>query len=120
VTAELLGRPPAGTDPVRQLTDLAGACASARVSAGTQGSGTVTVTPVQVPALGDGTAAVSLAVETTGPDGRSWSGTALAAVVRDGDRVLALAQAAPSGAAPDRGGFTALLRRAYDAQTALG
>src|SRR4051812_22543509 len=121
VTAELLARPGAGVDAVGQLTALARACPSAQVSAGRYGGGTVTVTPLDVPALGDGAAAVSVAVDATGPAGRAWSGTGLAAVVQDGDRVLALAQGAPSGGAVDPGAFTALLEKAFQAQAdALG
>jgi len=120
VTAELLARPGAGVDAVGQLTALAKACSSAQVSAGQYGSGTVTVSPLDVPALGDGAAAVSVAVEASGPDGRAWSGTGLAAVVKDGNRVLALAQGAPSGGTVDPAAFSALLQDAYDAQAALG
>jgi hypothetical protein len=116
VTAELLARPGAGVDAVGQLTALAGACSSAQVAAGQYGSGTVTVTPLDVPALGDGAAAVSVAVEASGPDGRAWSGTGLAAVVQDGDRVLALAQGAPAGRAVDPGAFTTLLQQAFRTQ----
>ncbi|WP_448627887.1 hypothetical protein [Geodermatophilus sp. URMC 64] len=120
VTAELLARP-AGADAVGQFTTLSQACASAQVSAGEHGEGTVTVTPLGLPALAGGVpaAAVSVAVEATGPDGQAWSGTALAAVVQDGDRVLALAQAAPSGGAVDPATFTDLLQQAVDAQNAL-
>src|SRR4051812_6164478 len=91
VTAELLARPAAGLDTVGHLTALREACASAQVSV--PGYGTGTVTPLAVPALHDGVAAagVSVAVEASGPDGRSWSGTALAALVQDGDHVLVLA-----------------------------
>jgi hypothetical protein len=119
VTAELLARPGAGVDAVGQLTALARACPSAQVSAGQYGGGTVTVTPLAVPALGDGAAAVSVAVDATGPDGRAWSGTGLAAVVQDGDRVLALAQGAYSGGTVDPGAFRTLLEDAY-AQAARG
>jgi len=120
VTAELLARPAAGLDAVGQLTALREACTSAQVSAPGYGTGTGTVTPLAVPALHDGVAAagVSVAVETSGPDGRSWSGTALAALVQDGDHVLVLARMAPSGAAVDPGAFDDLLRQAYQTQAA--
>jgi hypothetical protein len=120
-TVEALVRPAVPADAVAVLTELADACSSVTVRAGGYGNATVTVEPLDVsglPGTGDTAAAVTVTVAADLPDGGSWSGTALAGLVQDGDRVLALAQLAPRGGPLDPASFTALLQRAYEVQAA--
>jgi hypothetical protein len=120
-TVEALVRPAVPADTVAVLTELADACSSVTVRAGGYGNATVTVEPLDVsglPGTGDTAAAVTVTVAADLPDGGSWSGTALAGLVQDGDRVLALAQLAPRGGPLDPASFTALLQRAYEVQAA--
>jgi hypothetical protein len=80
------------------------------------------VSPVALPAdsaLPDRTTVVAITVAAAGADGRSWTGTALAGVVDDGRRVLALAQAAPQGGTVSSASFTDLLQQAYQTAEAL-
>jgi hypothetical protein len=119
VSLEALAVPTAAVDAVGTLQQLATACSAVDVTAERYGSAHATVTPVALPsnsALPDRTAVVAITVTAAGADGRSWSGTALAGVVEDGDRVLVLAQAAPQGAAVSSASFTDLLQQAYSMQ----
>jgi hypothetical protein len=119
VSVEALARPGADADAVGTVRQLTTACSAVDLTAAAHGSAHLTVAAVPVPAeaaLPDRTAVVALTATATGAGGRSWTGTALAGVVQDGDRVLALAQAAPQGGAPDAASFTDLLSRAYRTQ----
>jgi hypothetical protein len=119
VSIEALAVPSAPVDAVGTLQQLTTACSAVDVTAERYGSAHVTVVPVALPsdsALPDRTAVVAITVTATGADGRSWSGTALAGVVEDGDRVLALAQAAPQGGQVSSASFTDLLSQAYTTQ----
>jgi hypothetical protein len=119
-TVELLARPGAGVDAVGSLTGLVRACPSTTVDVPEHGTVTVTLEPLDDAALPPGGAGVEVTVAASGSDRGPWSGTGLAALVPDGDRVLALAQVSPQGGSPDTAAFTDLLRRAYDTQHALG
>jgi hypothetical protein len=119
VSVEALAVPSAPVEAVAELQRMATACSGVDVTAERYGSAHVTVAPVALPpdsSLPDRTAVVAITVTATGTDGRSWSGTALAGVVQDGDRVLALAQAAPQGGDVSSASFTDLLQQAYQTQ----
>jgi hypothetical protein len=119
VSVEALAVPSARVDAVGQLQQLATACSAVDVTAEQYGSAHVSVAPVALPAdsgLPDRTTVVAITVAAAGADGRSWTGTALAGVVDDGGRVLALAQAAPQGGTVSSASFTDLLQQAYQTQ----
>jgi len=117
-TAEGLVAGSATDGVLARLGSAAQACATATVST-SAGQGSVVVTPVEAPALGDGSQVVELRLTVPGPGGAPVTVPALAGVVQDGDRLVTLVQAAATGT-PDRPGFLALLRTAYDTQaTAL-
>jgi hypothetical protein len=119
VSVEALAGPSARVDAVGQLQQLATACSAVDVTAEQYGSAHVSVAPVALPAdsgLPDRTTVVAITVAAAGADGRSWNGTALAGVVEDGGRVLALAQAAPQGGTVSSASFTDLLQQAYQTQ----
>jgi hypothetical protein len=111
VTAELLAVPGSPVDAVARFTAVTQACAGAQVTS-PHGSGTVSIAPLAVPALGDGAAAVALTVSGQGPDGTARTGTALVGLVQDGQRVLAVAQASPQGDPLDPATFSSLLQQA--------
>jgi hypothetical protein len=73
-----------------------------------------------VPDLGDAAVGVSVEVVATEPGGAQREASGLVGLVRDGDRVVALATGDREGAEADRAAFTALLEQAYDVQTSLG
>ncbi|MFW3169637.1 hypothetical protein [Geodermatophilus sp. CPCC 206100] len=96
-------------------------CERASVSVPERGAATLTVGDVREPDLGDAAVEVSATVDATLPDGRQVSVPVLAALVQDGDRVLALATAAPQGVALDEGAFADRLAEAHQVQAdALG
>lgn len=84
-----------------------------------RGTATVTTAPLTGVDLPAGATAVSMTVDATGPDGVRHSVPALAAVARDGNRVLALVQVARDGGAPDPAGFAQLLMRAVQQEATL-
>jgi hypothetical protein len=117
LAVEALAVVPEGTDAPALLSGLLPACSVVDASAAGYGSGHVTVTDLAgTPGLPAGAAAVAITVSVTGADGRAFDGTALAGVVQDGDRVLALAQVDPHGGPVDPADFAALLTKAYEAQ----
>jgi Domain of unknown function (DUF5642) len=118
-TVQALAEGPAVTgalDVVRLAVD---ACEQATVEAPGHGRGSVTVSTFDVPGI-DGADALGLevALSATADDGRQMSVTGLAALVQDGDRLLALATGDPQGGTVDRDAFLALVERAHEAQAA--
>jgi hypothetical protein len=120
VTAEALLTGAPVTSAVGTLQDLARSCAHVQVTS-PHGTASVTLTEVEVPALGDGGAAVQATAVLT-PAGRAAKTVSgLLAAVRDGDRLLLLGTAAPGSTAPDHDAFTSLLQQAFDTEShALG
>ena len=116
VTAELLAVPGTPVDAVEELTSLTQACSTAQAGAAGYGTATVSVAPVAVPALGDGAAAVTVTLTAQLADGAAWTGTGLAGVVQDGNRVLAVAQASPHGDPLDPASFVSLVQQAFQTQ----
>jgi hypothetical protein len=111
---EVLAQGDGVTDAVSQVADQVAACPQATITTA-RFSATITFTPLDVPHLGDGSAGISFttAVSTTG--GQPVTVPALAALVADGDRLVALTTVS-QGAAPDPAAFTALLQKAFRTQ----
>lgn len=93
------------------------ACPQAQLTLPQGGSATISFQKVDVPKLGDGSAAISFTtVATAAPGGQQLSVPALVGFAVDGDRLVTLLTAAPQGQAPDPAPFTALLQKAYQVQ----
>jgi hypothetical protein len=110
-TLEALAESPELEGRQLPVDQLLGACSSVTVS-GPDGSTTVDLAALEVPQLGDASAALQVTV------GRADGGTttAFVGVVLDGPRGVLLAQTgAPDAPAPDAGVFTALLDDAAEA-----
>ncbi len=118
-TAELLAVAGPAAELVGRVPELVGSCPQVTVSSPTRGSATVDLATFDVPALGDAAVGVAVEVVADEPGGARSEASGLVGLVRDGDRVVALATADREGAEPDRAAFTALLEQAYDAQAAL-
>jgi hypothetical protein len=93
-------------------------CEGASVRVPERGAATLTVSDVREPDLGDAAVEVAATVDASLPDGRQLSVPVLAALVQDGDRVLALATAAPQGGALDEAAFADRLAEAHRVQAA--
>lgn len=115
-TAEALVAGPLTDGALEQLDAAVDACGTAAVST-PMGSGTVTVTRLDAPALGDASTAVRLEVSLAGSAGGPRTMTGLAGVVADGDRLVTLVSGAVAGV-PEQPDFLALLRTAYERQAA--
>ncbi|SNS82053.1 hypothetical protein SAMN06893096_108166 [Geodermatophilus pulveris] len=115
-TAELLAVAGPAAGLVGEVPALVGQCPQVQVTAPGHGTATVGLTAFDVPDLGDDSVGVAVTVAATGPDGAPVTGAGLLGLVRDGDRVLALATGDRTGAEPDRAAFTALLQQAVAAQ----
>ncbi|SET25474.1 hypothetical protein [Geodermatophilus poikilotrophus] len=117
-TAELLAVAGPAAELVGRVPGLVAQCPQVAVSSPERGSATVDLATFDVPDLGDASVGVSVEVAVTEPGGAQREASGLVGLVRDGDRVVALATADREGAEPDRAAFTALLEEAYDTQAA--
>jgi hypothetical protein len=102
-------------DPVGDLASAAETCPEATITSPEIGTATVSFTAVDVPDLGDGSAAVSYTTTVTGPDGTAISIPALVGIVADGDRLLTLTSTSLGGTV-DEASFGPLLQQAYEYQ----
>ena len=118
-TAQLLAVAGPAAGLVGEVPALVEQCPQVQVSAPEHGSATVDLATFDVPDLGDAAVGVAVTAVTTEPGGAQHAALGLVGLVRDGDRVVALATGDREGAEPDRAAFTALLERAYDAQSSL-
>jgi hypothetical protein len=118
-TAELLAVAGPAADLVGRVPELVGQCPQVTVSAPEHGSATVDLATFDVPDLGDAAVGVSVGVTATEPGGAQRTVAGLVGLVRDGDRVVALATGDREGAEADRAAFTALLEQAYETQSSL-
>jgi hypothetical protein len=107
-TAELV----AAAGLVGRLPELVDQCPQVTVSSPEHGSATIDLATFDVPDLGDAAVGVSVAVEATEPGGAEREASGLVGLVRQGDRVVALATGDREGAEPDQAAFTALLEQA--------
>ncbi|NEK56899.1 hypothetical protein GCU56_03315 [Geodermatophilus sabuli] len=118
-TVQALVAGPATADAVPTLQRAAAACSDATVEAPGHGSGTVVVTPVDLPEeLGDDALGLALTATARTPDGRQVTLSGLVGLVPDGDRLVALATGDARGGPVDQAAFGALLTRAYETQAA--
>jgi hypothetical protein len=115
-TAELLAVAGPTAELVGRVPELVGQCPQLTVSSPEHGSATVDLATFDVPDLGDAAVAVSVEVVATEPGGAQREASGLVGLVRDGDRVVALATGDRASAEPDRAAFSALLEQAYDVQ----
>lgn len=119
-TVEVLLRGDAIDGSVEQLTNAVTNCPEARITSPEIGTATLVFEAVDVPDLGDGSAALQYTTTVT-QNGTELSIPALVGVVQDGDRVLTLLTLSADGSEPDVAAFTALLEEAYQVQAdALG
>jgi hypothetical protein len=91
-------------------------CSTVQVSS-PHGTAAVTLTSLELPDLGDDSAAVRATAVLTPADRAPVTLTALLAVVRDADRLVLLGTATPGGSAPDSASFLSLLQRAVDTES---
>ena len=106
---------PAAFDP-GQISEQVAACPEAQVTSPEVGTATIRFAEVEVPDLGDGSAAISFTTVGTGPDGQEVTVPALTGVVQDGERTLTLLSIDPQGAPLDPAAFADLLEQAFQAQ----
>jgi hypothetical protein len=114
-TVEVLLQGKATSGSVAQLADAATNCPEARISSPELGEATLTFENLDVPALGDGVAAVRYTTTLT-QGGQEVSVPALVGLVEDGDRVITLLTIATDGSDPDAAAFTSLLEQAFEVQ----
>ena len=97
-------------------------CPEATITSPQIGTATVTFSPLEVPDLGDGSAALTMELTLDGPDGQPLTVPVLIGVALDGDRLVNLTATDPTGGGgQDPAAFGQLLQQAYDHQhDALG
>jgi hypothetical protein len=115
-TAEALVTGGAASTTADTVRTVVRACPTVRISS-SHGTADVTLSTVDLPALGDDAAAVQATATLTPADRAPITLTALLGVVQDADRVVLLGTATPGGAAPDTTSFVSLLHRAVDTQS---
>ncbi len=116
-TVEILASGEGIAAGVEDLASTAETCPQATIAAPEIGTADVTFTALDVPALGDASAGISLTLSITGPDGQPFTLPMLLGMVRDGDRLVSLTQVDAAGGA-DPAAFTALLQQAFEQQAA--
>lgn len=114
-TVEILASGAAVAGSVEQLTTGIRDCPEASITSPETGTATVTFAPLEVPDLGDGSAAVTMTVEVPGPGGAPLVVPVLLGMVQDGDRLVSLTTTDPFGSA-DPVAFGQLLQQAFDHQ----
>jgi hypothetical protein len=118
-TAELLAVAGPAAELVGRVPELVDQCRQVQVTSPEHGTATVDLATFDVPDLGDEAVGIAVTAVATEPGGAQVTVPALVGLVRDGDRVVALATGDREGAEPDRAAFTALLEEAFDAQESL-
>jgi hypothetical protein len=114
-TVEILLAGDAIAEGVDQLASTVDTCPQATITAPEFGTAEITFTPLDVPDLGDASAALTMTLSITGPDGQPLTVPVLLGMVQDGDRLVSLTTTDPTGAT-DPAAFAALLQQAYDHQ----
>jgi hypothetical protein len=118
VTVQALAEGPALAGALDVVRQAVAACGEVAVSAAGYGSGRVTVTSFDVGIEAADALGLSVALSATADDGRQVDVSGLAALVQDGDRLLALATGDPGGGAVDRAAFLDLVEQAHEVQAA--
>lgn len=116
-TIEILAAGAAVSGSLDSFTSGIQSCPQATISSPQIGTATVTFAPLDVPDLGDGSAALTMSISATGPDGTPITVPLLLGMAIDGDRLVSLTATDPSGA-PDPVAFAQLFQQAYDHQAA--
>jgi hypothetical protein len=114
-TIEILAAGAAVSGSLDSFTSGIQACPQATISSPEIGTATVTFSPLDVPAVGDGSAGLTMSISATGPDGTPITVPLLLAMAIDGDRLVSLTATDPTGA-PDPAAFAQLFQQAYDHQ----
>ena len=114
-TVEVLLRGEATDGAVEQLARAVENCPEAQISSPAIGEASLTFETVELPELGDASAAVRY-VTTVTQGGGQVSVPTLVGMVRDGDRVVMLLTLSADGSEADEEEFTGLLERAYELQ----
>jgi hypothetical protein len=114
-TIEILAAGAAVSGSLDSFTSGIQACPQATISSPEIGTATVTFSPLDVPAVGDGSAGLTMSISATGPDGTPITVPLLLAMAIDGDRLVSLTATDPTGA-PDAAAFAQLFQQAYDHQ----
>ena len=115
VVVELISTGGGQDDAVSSLAAAVATCPQATISSPEVGTATVTFAVLEVPDLGDGSAALSYTTTVTGPDGSTIAVPALVGLVADGDRLVTLVSTSLGGTV-DQAGFGTLLQQAYEFQ----
>ncbi|PWW23599.1 hypothetical protein JD79_02774 [Geodermatophilus normandii] len=103
-------------DALAGFGDRLDGCSQVQVSSPEAGTATVSLQEIDVPDLGDGSAAIGVTTTATGPDGQQVTVPALLGVVQDGERVVILLRTDTSGGRPDPTAFADLLEQAHETQ----
>ncbi|WP_369138964.1 hypothetical protein [Modestobacter versicolor] len=114
-TVEVLASGAGLTAGIDQLTSTLDQCSELTLSSPDIGTATVTFAELAVPDLGDGSAGLTMTIETSGPGGQPVTVPVLLAMAADGDRLVSLTATDPTGAV-DPGTFGDLLQQAFDHQ----
>ena len=119
-TAELLAVAGPAAGLVGRVPELVDRCPQVQVTSPGHGTATLDLATFEVPDVGDDAVGVAVTAVAPEPGGAQVTRSALVGLVRDGDRVVALATGDREGAEPDRVAFTALLEQAHDVQAEAG
>jgi len=103
-------------DPAADLASAVQTCPQATVTSPELGSATITFATLDVPSLGDGSAALTYTTVVTGPDGTQLTIPAQVGVAVDGDRAVTLVSTSIGGTL-DPAAFSALLTQAFEYQS---
>jgi hypothetical protein len=115
--AEVLAAGPAVAGSLDGVDRALADCPAATITAPQLGTATVTFTPLEVPALGDGAKALTMTLALTGPDGQPLTVPVQLGMALDGDRLVSLTVTDPTGGAGgDPASFGRLLQQAFDHQ----
>ncbi|MCZ2830651.1 hypothetical protein O2W14_17575 [Modestobacter sp. VKM Ac-2986] len=119
--AEVLVAGPSVAGSLDDLDRSLADCPRATITAPQIGTATVTFTPLEVPDLGDGSAARTMTLSLTAPDGSPLTVPVQLGMALDGDRLVSLTVTDPAGGgSEDPAALGRLLQQAHDHQhTAL-
>jgi len=116
-TVELLAEGPGLAGSLETFSTGVAGCPEATITSPQIGTATVTFEAIEVPDLGDGSAAVTMTMTIEGPDGTPITVPVQLGMALDGDRLLSLTTTDPAGAT-DPVAFGQLLQQAFEHQAA--